>query len=133
ALTDAAVVLERVALSAASFGPAPPYAGVSAVETFEHLPHAPKPLIDRIMAVLARVGALSRCRRPTSGRIGNRRRMPVAKSPMGKGPCSYRHSTPFFGHHREIRPDALRFTAAEMGLAEAAVFSTEFRDDRAPD
>jgi protein-L-isoaspartate O-methyltransferase len=99
---------------------------ISVFETIEHLPHSPKPILENVMAALKPAGTFVMSV-PNIARIENRVRTLKGRNPMGKYPIFFREGNPFLGHHREMTVKEVGWLAAEMGLQQSRVFTTDHR------
>ncbi|WP_029029345.1 class I SAM-dependent methyltransferase [Salinarimonas rosea] len=91
------------------------YDAVVAFETIEHLPHSPRPVLEKMVGALVPGGRLC-LSVPNIARLDMRLRLLGGRSPHENVVHFFREGTPFHGHHREYTLDELRWIAGELGL-----------------
>ena len=124
-LSEQGIATIRSDLYAADL-PEAAYDVVGMFETIEHLPHSPKPILEKVVTAL-KPGGRFVLSVPNMARIENRMRMLMGRNPMGKYRVFFHDGNPFLGHHREMTMDEVRFAAAAVGLANARVVTTDHR------
>ncbi|WP_372425281.1 class I SAM-dependent methyltransferase [Salinarimonas chemoclinalis] len=97
------------------------YDAVVAFETIEHLPHSPRPVLEKMVAALVPGGRLC-LSVPNIARLDMRLRLLGGRSPHESVVHFYREGSPFHGHHREYTIDELRWIAGELGLERIRAF-----------
>ncbi|MGP9821753.1 class I SAM-dependent methyltransferase [Salinarimonas sp. NSM] len=97
------------------------YDAVVAFETIEHLPHSPRPVLEKMVAALVPGGRLC-ISVPNIARLDMRLRLLGGRSPHESVVHFYREGSPFWGHHREYTIDELRWIAGELGLVAISGF-----------
>ena len=102
------------------------YDGISMFETIEHLPHSPKPILEKVVTAL-KPGGRFVLSVPNMARSEDRMRMLMGRNPMGKYRVFFRDGNPFLGHHREMTMDEARWAAEEIGLTHGRVRTTDHR------
>jgi 2-polyprenyl-3-methyl-5-hydroxy-6-metoxy-1,4-benzoquinol methylase len=100
--------------------------GVSMFETIEHLPHSPKPVLEKMVASLKR-GKRFILSVPNICRIENRFRMLSGRNPMGKYKAFFDSGERFLGHHREMIIEEVRWLPSQLGLETEEIFTTDLR------
>lgn len=100
------------------------YDVISTFECFEHLPHSPKPVMDKITAALKPGGAFVMSI-PNVARIEQRLRLLMGATPHEKYEGLYHSGDYFAGHHREMTVREVRYLMAENNLALETLFTTD--------
>lgn len=105
--------------------------GVSIFETIEHLPHSPKPVLDKMVAAL-KPGGRFLLSVPNICRIENRFRMLTGRNPMGKYRYLFESGERFLGHHREMTIAEVAWLPSQLGLQMDRVYTTDLRYKERP-
>ncbi len=105
--------------------------GVSIFETIEHLPHSPRPVLDKMVAAL-KPGGRFLLSVPNICRIENRFRMLAGGNPMGKYGVMFDSGERFFGHHREMTFAEVAWLPSRLGLNVDQVYTTDLRYKERP-
>ena len=89
---------------------------ISSFETFEHLWHSPKPVMQKVVGAL-RVDGEFVLSVPNIARLGNRVKAVLGKSILPSFPFFYETGYPFTGHRREMTVDEVDWMMKAAGLS----------------
>lgn len=98
------------------------YDVISCYETFEHLWHSPRPIMEKVGRAL-RGGGVFIISVPNIVNIANRIKVLIGRSPLPAFEDYYRHGNPFWGHRREMTIGEVDWMMKQAGLSKVKVFT----------
>lgn len=98
------------------------YDVISSFETFEHLWHSPKPIMQKSVAAL-RAGGEFVLSVPNIARLMSRVNALRGKSVLPPFPVYYEHGNPFTGHRREMTREEVDWMMRTEGLRKLKLFT----------
>jgi SAM-dependent methyltransferase len=106
------------------FAPAPEtFDVITSFQTFEHLWHSPKPIMENMVLSLKRQGAFI-ISLPNIAQLLNRLKLIAGQSPFESFPNYFEHGNPYTGHRREMTISEVHWMMTAMGLKKSKLFAT---------
>jgi SAM-dependent methyltransferase len=95
---------------------------VTSFETFEHLWHSPKPIVNKVQSALKSGGSFV-LSVPNVVNLASRLKMLLGRSPFEPFQVYYDHGNPFTGHRREMTMAEVHWMMTTIGLTKARLFA----------